>query len=198
MIRNGNIFNIKDMNVDVPLGCFNVITGVSGSGKSSLMYEIIYRNLEARLEARFRTNETVNCREFKGTEYLGRAILIDQSPIGRTPRSNPVTYTGAWTHIRDLFAAEPEARARGWGAGQILVQPRRRALRGLRRQRRDRRRDAFPADGLRGLRHLQRQAIHEGDSGYQVQEEEHPRHIGNDSRGRLGIFRGHSRPSMTA
>jgi excinuclease ABC subunit A len=119
MIRNGNIFNIKDMNIDVPLGCFNVITGVSGSGKSSLMYEIIYRNLEARLEARYRTNETVNCREFKGAEYLGRAILIDQSPIGRTPRSNPVTYTGAWTHIRDLFAAEPEARARGWGAGRF-------------------------------------------------------------------------------
>ena len=119
IIRNANVFNIKDMNVDVPLGCFNVITGVSGSGKSSLMYEVIYRNLEARLESRHRSNETVNCREFKGTEYLGRAILIDQSPIGRTPRSNPVTYTGAWTHIRDLYAAEPESRARGWGAGRF-------------------------------------------------------------------------------
>ena len=119
MIRNANIFNIHDMNVDIPLGCFNAITGVSGSGKSSLMYEVIYRNLEARLESRHRSTETVNCREFKGTEYLGRAILIDQSPIGRTPRSNPVTYTGAWTHIRDLFAAEPEARARGWGPGRF-------------------------------------------------------------------------------
>ncbi|MEN9524498.1 MAG: excinuclease subunit excinuclease subunit [Candidatus Parcubacteria bacterium] len=119
MIRGGNVFNIKDMNVDIPLGCFNVITGVSGSGKSSLMYEILYRNLSARFEMRHRSNETINCKEFKGSEYVGRTILIDQSPIGRTPRSNPATYTGAWTHVRDLFASEPEARARGWGAGRF-------------------------------------------------------------------------------
>lgn len=119
MIRNGNVFNIKDMNVDVPLGVLNVITGVSGSGKSSFMYEIIHRNLNARLEARHRSNETINCSSFTGSEYVGRVILIDQSPIGRTPRSNPVTYTGAWTHIRDLFAAEPESRARGWGPGRF-------------------------------------------------------------------------------
>ena len=119
MIRNGNVFNIKDMNVDVPLGCLNVITGVSGSGKSSLMYEIIYRNLAARFEMKERSNETINCNSFTGTEYVGRAVLIDQSAIGRTPRSNPATYTGAWTHIRDLFASEPEARARGWGPGRF-------------------------------------------------------------------------------
>jgi len=119
MVRNANIFNIKDMNIDVPLGVFNVITGVSGSGKSSLMYEILYKNLQARFEMRHRSAETYNCREFTGSEYVGRAILIDQSPIGRTPRSNPVTYTGAWTHIRDMFAAEPEARARGWGPGRF-------------------------------------------------------------------------------
>jgi excinuclease ABC subunit A len=119
MVRGGNIFNIKDMNVDLPLGVLNVITGVSGSGKSSFMYEILHRNLSAKLERRTRSDEPINCSEFKGSEYVGRVILIDQSPIGRTPRSNPVTYTGAWTHIRDLFAAEPEARARGWGAGRF-------------------------------------------------------------------------------
>ncbi|MEA2715453.1 MAG: excinuclease subunit [Candidatus Parcubacteria bacterium] len=119
MVRGGAIFNIKDMNVDLPLGCLIAITGVSGSGKSSLMYEILFRNLESRLESRHRSAETVNCKSFTGSEYVGRAILIDQSPIGRTPRSNPATYTGAWTHIRDLFAAEPEARARGWGAGRF-------------------------------------------------------------------------------
>jgi len=118
-IRNGNVFNIKDMNIDIPLGTMNVITGVSGSGKSSLMYEILYKNLARRLEMRHRTDETVNCNEFKGSEYLGRVILIDQSPIGRTPRSNPATYTGAWTHIRDMFASEPEARARGWSASRF-------------------------------------------------------------------------------
>ncbi|MFA6295387.1 MAG: excinuclease ABC subunit UvrA [Candidatus Paceibacterota bacterium] len=119
MIRNGRVFNIKDMNVDIPLGCMNVITGVSGSGKSSLMYEILYRNLAARLEMRTRSNENINCRSFTGSEYIGRVILIDQSPIGRTPRSNPATYTGAWTHIRDLFASESEARARGWSASRF-------------------------------------------------------------------------------
>jgi excinuclease ABC subunit A len=119
MIRGGNIFNIKDMNVDVPLGVFNVITGVSGSGKSSLMYEILHRNLEARLERSKRNSLTYNAASFSGSEYLGRSILIDQSPIGRTPRSNPATYIGAWTHIRDMFAASSEARARGWGPGRF-------------------------------------------------------------------------------
>ncbi|MEI6304903.1 MAG: excinuclease ABC subunit UvrA [Candidatus Taylorbacteria bacterium] len=119
MVRDGNVFNIKNMNVDIPLGCLNVITGVSGSGKSSLMYEILYRNLASRYETRHRSNETINCKSFTGSEYVGRVILIDQSPIGRTPRSNPATYTGSWTHIRDLFASEPEARARGWGAGRF-------------------------------------------------------------------------------
>jgi excinuclease ABC subunit A len=119
MIRNGHAFNITDINVDIPLGCLNVITGVSGSGKSSLMYEILYKNLQARFEMRHRTNDPINCSSFAGSEYLGRVILIDQSAIGRTPRSNPVTYTGAWTHVRDLFASEPEARVRGWGPGRF-------------------------------------------------------------------------------
>ncbi len=119
MIRGGNVFNIKDMNVDIPLGSLNAITGVSGSGKSSLMYEILYKNLQHRFERKHRSAEVVNCESFTGTEYAGRVILIDQSPIGRTPRSNPATYTGAWTHVRDLFAAEPESRARGWGPGRF-------------------------------------------------------------------------------
>ncbi len=119
MVRGGHIFNIQNMDVDVPLGCLNVITGVSGSGKSSFMYEILHRNLQARFESRLRTNELFNCKSFGGSEYVSRVILIDQSPIGRTPRSNPATYTGAWTHIRDMFAAESEARARGWGPGRF-------------------------------------------------------------------------------
>ncbi|MEI6238401.1 MAG: excinuclease ABC subunit UvrA [bacterium] len=118
-IRAGKIFNLKDINVDVPLGRFIAITGVSGSGKSSLMYEIIHKNLSARLERRHRSDENINCSSFTGSENVSRVILIDQSPIGRTPRSNPVTYTGAWTHIRDLFAASVEARARGWKANRF-------------------------------------------------------------------------------
>ncbi|MEY3784304.1 MAG: excinuclease subunit excinuclease subunit [Candidatus Parcubacteria bacterium] len=118
-IRGGKAFNITNMNVDVPLGRLICVTGVSGSGKSTFMYEILDRNLKARLEKRHRTPKTYNCTTFTGTEYLGRSILIDQSPIGRTPRSNPATYTGSFTHIRDLFAASGEARARGWKPGRV-------------------------------------------------------------------------------
>jgi excinuclease ABC subunit A len=118
-VRQGNIFNIKNMDVDVPLARLNIITGVSGSGKSSLMYELLYKNLRARLERNYRTTKIYNCASFSGSEYLSRVILIDQSPIGRTPRSNPATYTGAFGHIRDLFAATNEARARGWRGGRF-------------------------------------------------------------------------------
>lgn len=113
-IRGGSIFNIQNMNVDVPLGKLVCITGVSGSGKSSFMYEILHRNLLARLEKSHRTTKLYNIASLTGTEYLGRTVLIDQSPIGRTPRSNPATYTGAFTFIRELFAETNEARARGW------------------------------------------------------------------------------------
>ncbi len=113
-VKGGNVFNIQNMNVDVPLGRLVTITGVSGSGKSSFMYEILHKNLQARFDRRYRSNEVYNCKSFSGTEYVGRTILIDQSPIGRTPRSNPATYTGAFTFIRDLFAQTAEARARGW------------------------------------------------------------------------------------
>ena len=118
-IKGGKAFNIKNMNVDIPLGRLICVTGVSGSGKSTFMYEIVDRNLKSRLEKRYRTSKTYNCASFTGTEYLGRSVLIDQSPIGRTPRSNPATYTGAFTHIRDLFAATTEARARGWKPGRF-------------------------------------------------------------------------------
>lgn len=118
-ITGGNIFNIKDMNVNVPLGKFNVITGVSGSGKSSFMYEILYKNLLGRLERRHRTAQIFNCNSFTGSEYVSRVVMIDQSAIGRTPRSNPATYTGAWFHIRELFASTEEARLRGWNASRF-------------------------------------------------------------------------------
>lgn len=118
-VRGGKAFNIKNLNVDIPLGRLITVTGVSGSGKSTFMYELVYKNLQARLEQRHRTNKVFNVKSFEGTEYLGRTVLIDQSPIGRTPRSNPATYTGAFTHIRDLFAATSEARARGWKPGRF-------------------------------------------------------------------------------
>lgn len=118
-IRGGHVFNIKNLNADIPLGKLVAITGVSGSGKSSFVYEILYKNLQGRLERKYRTNQIYNCKEFSGTEYMSRVILIDQSPIGRTPRSNPATYTGAFTYIRDLFASTDMARVRGWKANRF-------------------------------------------------------------------------------
>jgi len=113
-IVGGKAFNIKNMNAEVPLGRLVAVTGVSGSGKSSFVYEILHKNLQARFDKKYRSNKTFNCASIAGTEYLSRAILIDQSPIGRTPRSNPATYTGSFTFIRDLFASTEEARVRGW------------------------------------------------------------------------------------
>ncbi len=118
-IRGGSAFNIKNMHVDIPLGRLIALTGVSGSGKSTFMYEILYKNLQSRLEKKHRTPHTYNASSFTGSEYLGRTVLIDQSPIGRTPRSNPATYTGTFTHIRDMFATSIEAKARGWKAGRF-------------------------------------------------------------------------------
>lgn len=118
-IKGGKVNNIKNLNVDLPLGRLTTVTGVSGSGKSSFVYEILHKNLQARFDKAYRTAHVHNCTSFTGTEYLGRSILIDQSPIGRTPRSNPATYTGAFTFIRDMFAETEEARARGWTSSRF-------------------------------------------------------------------------------
>jgi excinuclease ABC subunit A len=118
-VRGANIYNLKNVHVEIPLGKFVVVTGVSGSGKSTLLYEVIHKNLRVRLERKHRSTATFNCASFTGTEYLSRVISIDQSPIGRTPRSNPATYTGAFTFIRELFAETSESRARGWKPGRF-------------------------------------------------------------------------------
>ena len=118
-IKGATAHNIKNADIEVPLGRMVVVTGVSGSGKSTFLYDILHENLRARFDRKYRTNKTHNAAKFEGTEHLNRAILIDQSPIGRTPRSNPATYTGAFTFIRELFAETAEARARGWRANRF-------------------------------------------------------------------------------
>lgn len=118
-IRGGKAFNIDNLSADIPLGRLVAITGVSGSGKSTFLYEILYENLRTRFDKRYRTNKVFNAASVEGMEHLSRAILIDQSPIGRTPRSNPATYTGAFTFVRDLFAETVEARARGWKSSRF-------------------------------------------------------------------------------
>jgi excinuclease ABC subunit A len=116
-VKGATLHNVKNQNIDIPLGKLVCITGVSGSGKSTFLYDILHRNVSARFAKREAKLEHVA--SLTGTEYLGRAVLIDQSAIGRTPRSNPATYTGAFTHIRDLFSASSEARARGWKPGRF-------------------------------------------------------------------------------
>ena len=109
--------NLKDINVDIPLGVMTCVTGVSGSGKSSLVNEIVYKRLARELN-RARTIPGKH-RDILGMEQLDKVIDIDQSPIGRTPRSNPATYTGVFDLIRDLFAATPDAKARGYKKGRF-------------------------------------------------------------------------------
>lgn len=109
--------NLKDIDVAIPLGTFICITGVSGSGKSSLINQILYPALAQRF---YHSRERVGkVRRIRGIEYLDKVINIDQSPIGRTPRSNPATYTGIFTHIRELFSKLPEARVRGYSSGRF-------------------------------------------------------------------------------
>ena len=116
-VRGATLHNLVNQNIDVPLGKLVCITGVSGSGKSTFLYDILHKNIARRFARR--ETKLDHVASLTGTEYVGRAVLIDQSPIGRTPRSNPATYTGAFTHIRDLFSATPEARARGWKPGRF-------------------------------------------------------------------------------
>ena len=116
-VRGASENNLRGIDVDIPLGTLTCVTGVSGSGKSSLVNEILFKRLGADLNR-------MKCRPGKhkaieGEEYLDKVINIDQSPIGRTPRSNPATYTGVFNDIRELFASTPEAKARGYSSGRF-------------------------------------------------------------------------------
>ena len=109
--------NLKNLNVKFPLGVFTCVTGVSGSGKSTLVNEVLYKSIARNLyESKEKPGK---CKEIKGIENIDKIINIDQSPIGRTPRSNPATYTGVFDHIRDLFATTNEAKLRGYDKGRF-------------------------------------------------------------------------------
>ena len=116
-IKGAKQNNLKNIDVDIPLGTFCAITGVSGSGKSSLVNEVLYKTLARKLNGAHVVSG--DAREILGIENLDKVIDIDQSPIGRTPRSNPATYTGVFSDIRDVFAQTPEAKIRGYKPGRF-------------------------------------------------------------------------------
>ena len=117
IIRGARQNNLKNIDVEIPLGKFTCVTGVSGSGKSSLINEILYKGLSGKLNNKFTFAGDYD--EIEGVSNIDKIIAIDQKPIGRTPRSNPATYTGVFTDIRDLFAETPEAKARGYKPGRF-------------------------------------------------------------------------------
>ena len=116
-IRGARTHNLRNVDVTIPLGCLVGVTGVSGSGKSSLITDILYKRLSQvihRAHARPGDHDGID-----GIEHLDKVIDVDQSPIGRTPRSNPATYAGMFTTIRETFARVPESRVRGYTAGRF-------------------------------------------------------------------------------
>jgi excinuclease ABC subunit A len=119
-MKGARAHNLKDIDLTIPLGMIVAITGVSGSGKSTLLHDVLYRAL---CSAKKQTNgvqpDAPSWRELEGADFIDEVVLVDQSPIGRTPRSNPVTYIKAFDGIRDLFASLPEAQKRGFTAGHF-------------------------------------------------------------------------------
>jgi excinuclease ABC subunit A len=117
-IKGANANNLKNINLEIPLGKLIGLSGVSGSGKSSLLYDVIYKNIYNILN---QGNKAVlnNVKEIKGSEYLNKVVVIDQSPIGRSPRSNPATYTGFFTSIRDFYASLPSSKERAYSISRF-------------------------------------------------------------------------------
>ena len=120
-IRGAGLHNLRDLDVDLPLERLVCVTGVSGSGKSSLVRGVLLANLATVLRSRGRGGRRrwTGCREIQGFEAVGRVLEVDQTPIGKTPRSCPATYVGVWDHVRRLFAGATEARIRGYGASRF-------------------------------------------------------------------------------
>ena len=117
-VKGAEHHNLKKIDVKIPVGVFTCISGVSGSGKSSFLYDVLYKGMRRILDKDFRERPG-KFASIEGTEFFDNIVLVDQSPIGRTPRSNPATYTGVFSLIRDFFADLPEAKVRGYSAGRF-------------------------------------------------------------------------------
>jgi excinuclease ABC subunit A len=144
--------NLQHVTLNLPVGLFVCVTGVSGSGKSTLINDTLYHAAARSLYGS--TTEPAPFREMVGLEYYDKVISVDQGPIGRTPRSNPATYTGLFTPIRELFAQVKEARERGYGPGRFSFNVKGGRCEGMSGRRPHQGRDALPARRLRAVRRL--------------------------------------------
>ena len=178
--------NLRRIDVDVPLGLMTCVTGVSGSGKSTLINDTLYRLAAGKVNRT--TYDPAPCDDIEGLELIDRVIDISQSPIGRTPRSNPATYTGLFSPIRELFAATQESRSRGLPAGPVQLQRQGRALRVLPGRRRHQGGDAFSAGHLRGLRCLRGPTLQSRNPRHPLQGEVDPRRAADDGGGCGGVL----------
>ena len=179
--------NLQEVALKLPVGLFVCVTGVSGSGKSTLINDTLYHAVARHLYDS--AEEPAAYGEIDGLEHFDKVISVDQSPIGRTPRSNPATYTGLFTPIRELFAQVKEGRERRLRAGPLLVQRQGRPLRGLPGRRPHQGRDALPARRLRAVRRVPRPALQPRDAGDPVQGAQHPRSAGDDRRAGARVLR---------
>ena len=176
----------KDVTAAFPLGVFTCVTGVSGGGKSTLVVDTLYKAASRRLMGSGEVPAPHT--RIEGLELLDKIIDIDQSPIGRTPRSNPATYTDLFAPIRDWFAELPESRARGYKSGRFSLQRQRRAVRGLPGRRRAENRNALSAGRVRHLRHLQGRALQPRNAGSQIPRQVDRRSSGHDGGRGAALF----------
>ncbi len=178
--------NLKNLTTEIPLGVMTCVTGVSGGGKSTLLIDTLYKAIARKINGASEAPAPHD--RIEGLENLDKIIDIDQSPIGRTPRSNPATYTGAFTPIREWFAGLPEFESARLRTRPLQLQRQGRPLRGLPGRRRHQDRDALPARRLRHLRRLQGQALQPRDPGGAVQGQVDRRRARHDGRGGAGVF----------
>ncbi len=186
-LRGASGNNLKNVDLDVPAGLMTCVTGVSGSGKSTLINDTLFAL--AANEINGASHQAAPYREVEGLDLFDKVVDIDQSPIGRTPRSNPATYTGLFTPLRELYAQVPEARARGYSPGRFSFNVRGGRCEACQGRRPDQGRDALPARRVRALRRVPRQALQPRDAGHPVQGPQHPRRAGDDRRGRAEAVR---------
>ena len=166
-IVNARGNNLKNVSVEIPVGLFTCVTGVSGSGKSTLVNDTLYAAVARKLYGSHA--EPAPHDQIEGLDAFDKVINVDQSPIGRTPRSNPATYTGLFTPIRELFAEVPAARERGYGPGRFSFNVAGGRCEACQGDGVHQGRDALPARHVRALRRLPRRALQPRDAGDPLQ-----------------------------